>query len=455
MDFLREFFSEKNLHWQILVALVLACVVAIFATEETPIFGVLLSDILNFFGSLFVNALKMIVVPLILAAVIVGVANMAGQDSFGRIGAKTVGFYVLTGFIAIFTGLLLVNIIQPGNMPAEAAQELVASIEGSEEQSELGGRIADVQEETGVDSTVGLVEIIKRAIPPNILVAASNERNLLAIIFFGAVFGFFMSRLEGSARETMNNLWNGIYDVMIKVTLFIMRFAPIGVFALVSKVLIASGLAIFQVLFWFFLTVFLALVIHFFIWLPLLLLFVGGVNPIAYYGKVVRAQLTAFSTASSAATLPVTIKSAEDAGVSKRVTSFVLPLGATVNMDGTALYECVVVIFIAQIYAATAGVDFGLGQQLAVVLLALLTSIGVAGIPSASLVAIAIILPAVGLPAEWLAIILAVDRILDMCRTSTNVTSDLCITAMVASSEKEELEGIRRTGSSAESADAA
>ncbi len=449
-----NFFSAKNLHWQILAALVLACIVAFLATSESNIFGIPLTDIFGFFGSLFVNALKMIVVPLILAAVVVGVANMASGEAFGRIGAKTVGFYVLTGFVAIFTGLLLVNIFQPGNMNAEDAQELIASIETSDEQAELETKISKAQQDTGVDSTVSLVEIIKRAIPPNVLAAASNERNLLAIIFFGAVFGFFMSRLQGDSRETMNNVWNGVYDVMINITMWIMRFAPIGVFALVTNVLIATGLVIFQVLFWFFLTVFLALVIHFFVWLPLLLWFVGGINPVSYYGKVVKAQLTAFSTASSAATLPVTIKSAEDAGVSKRVTSFVLPLGATVNMDGTALYECVVVIFIAQIYAATHGVEFGIGQQLAVVLLALLTSIGVAGIPAASLVAIAIILPAVGLPAEWLAIILAVDRILDMCRTSTNVTSDLCITAMVASTEGEELSEIRKSASE-ESAEAA
>lgn len=449
-----NFFSAKNLHWQILAALVLACIVAFLATSESNIFGIPLTDIFGFFGSLFVNALKMIVVPLILAAVVVGVANMASGEAFGRIGAKTVGFYVLTGFVAIFTGLLLVNIFQPGNMNAEDAQELIASIETSDEQAELETKISKAQQDTGVDSTVSLVEIIKRAIPPNVLAAASNERNLLAIIFFGAVFGFFMSRLQGDSRETMNNVWNGVYDVMINITMWIMRFAPIGVFALVTNVLIATGLVIFQVLFWFFLTVFLALVIHFFVWLPLLLWFVGGINPVSYYGKVVKAQLTAFSTASSAATLPVTIKSAEDAGVSKRVTSFVLPLGATVNMDGTALYECVVVIFIAQIYAATTGAEFGIGQQLAVVLLALLTSIGVAGIPAASLVAIAIILPAVGLPAEWLAIILAVDRILDMCRTSTNVTSDLCITAMVASTEGEELSEIRKSASE-ESAEAA
>ncbi len=441
MDFLRKFFSEENLHWQIAVALALALLVGWLANPETAVFGVVLVDVFDFFGGLFVSALKMIVVPLILAAVIVGVSNMAGQDSFGRIGAKTVGFYVLTGFVAIFTGLVLVNIIAPGNMPEEQAQELVASIEGT-------AGLEKVQTSTEGKSTTDLVDIIKRAIPPNIIAAASNERNLLAIIFFGAVFGVFMARMQGEVRNTLDNVWMGIHDVMILITMWIMRFAPIGVFALVSKVLIMSGLAVFQVLLWFFLTVFLALVLHFFLWLPLLLWFIGGINPVAYYGKVVKAQLTAFSTASSAATLPVTIKSAEDAGVSTRVTSFVLPLGATVNMDGTALYECVVVIFIAQIYAATTGTDFGIGQQLTVVLLALLTSIGVAGIPSASLVAIAIILPAVGLPAEWLAIILAVDRILDMCRTSTNVTSDLCITAMVASTEGEGLDDIRRSDSS-------
>lgn len=438
---MKDFFSAENLHWQIVAALVLACIVAVIPNVgEAAIGGVSLVGFLKFLGGLFVSALKMIVVPLIMAAVVVGVANMAGRDSFGRIGAKTVGFYVLTGFIAIFTGLLLVNIIAPGNMPAEAAQELVASVEGTDEQTKVGA----IKEQTEERGTTDLVEIIKRAIPSNVIAAASNERNLLSIIFFGAVFGVFMARLQGEVRQTMDNVWNGIHDVMILITMWIMRFAPIGVFALVTNVLIVSGLAIFQVLFWFFLTVFLALVLHFFVWLPLLLWFVGGINPVTYYGKVVKAQLTAFSTASSAATLPVTIKSAADAGVSNRVTSFVLPLGATVNMDGTALYECVVVIFIAQIYAATTGAEFGIGQQLTVVLLALLTSIGVAGIPSASLVAIAIILPAVGLPAEWLAIILAVDRILDMCRTSTNVTSDLCITAMVASTEGEELEEIRK-----------
>ena len=232
---------------------------------------------------------------------------------------------------------------------------------------------------------------------------------------------------------------------MIMITMWIMRFAPIGVLALVGKTLIISGFAALQALGLFFITVLLALAVHFAVWLPLLLRFFAGIRPYAYYGKVAPAQLTAFSTASSSATLPVTMNSAEQAGVSKRVTSFVLPLGATVNMDGTALYECVVVIFIAQVYALVSGVELGIAEQAIVVLLALLTSIGVAGIPAASLVAIALILPAVGLPVEALGIVLAVDRILDMCRTAVNVTSDLTVTALVARTEGEELPGLQRS----------
>ena len=230
---------------------------------------------------------------------------------------------------------------------------------------------------------------------------------------------------------------------MILITMWIMRFAPIGAFALVGKTLLVSGFAALEALGLFFLTVLLALALHFAVWLPLLLRLVAGISPYEYYAKIAPAQLTAFSTASSSATLPVTINSAEQAGISNRVTSFVLPLGATVNMDGTALYECVVVVFIAQVYAFASGIDFGIAEQMIVVLLALLTSIGVAGIPAASLVAIALILPAVGLPVEAIAIVLAVDRLLDMCRTAVNVTSDLVVTALVARTEGEDLLDVR------------
>ena len=435
---IKEFLNAKYLAWHILIALLLAFIVA-FSVNSAGLSGETEEQIgnwLGIFGTLFINALKMVVIPLVFAAIAVGVAGMASQKSFGRIGGKTFALYLLTGLIAIFTGLILVNVIQPGNMPIEDATALVTSVENSEAEASMTSRIEG-------RSWWDLVQIIVRAVPPNIFDALTNNGGLLAIIFVSVVFGFFTTKLEGAVRETIDNLWQGMYDVTIKVTLWIIRFAPIGVFALVTVVLIDTGFSAFSALSKFVLTVFFALVLHFFVWLPLMQIFLAGVNPLRYYGRVVKAQLTAFSTASSSATLPVTIESAQEAGVSKRVSSFVLPLGATVNMDGTALYECVVVIFIAQIYAVVEGVSFGMVDQLLVVLLALVTSIGVAGVPAASLVAITLILGVLGLPAEWLAIILAVDRILDMCRTSTNVTSDLTIAAIVARSEGEELPEVR------------
>ena len=419
------------LHWQIAIALALAALTGWLAEESTMVFGASLLAIFGFFGDLFLNALKMVVVPLILSSIIVGVANMASQGAFGRVGGKTLGFYLVTGLVSILTGLGLVNVIAPGE--TESARALALALpDASQVMDRVEGR-----------GTGDLVEVIKRAVPSNIFRAAL-EVQLLALIFVGVVFGYFMSRLKGPAGETLQNFWVGVHDVMIMITMWIMRFAPIGVFALVGKTLLVSGFAALEALGLFFLTVLLALLVHFAVWLPLLLRLFAGVRPYAYYGKIAPAQLTAFSTASSSATLPVSMNSAEQAGVSKRVTSFVLPLGATVNMDGTALYECVVVIFIAQIYALVSGVEFGMAEQFIVVMLALLTSIGVAGIPAASLVAIALILPAVGLPVEALAIVLAVDRILDMCRTAVNVTSDLTITALVARTEGEELPGLAR-----------
>ena len=419
------------LHWQIAIALALAALTGWLAEESTMVFGASLLAIFGFFGDLFLNALKMVVVPLILSSIIVGVANMASQGAFGRVGGKTLGFYLVTGLVSILTGLVLVNVIAPGE--TESARALALALpDASQVMDRVEGR-----------GTGDLVEVIKRAVPSNIFQAAL-EVQLLALIFVGVVFGYFMSRLKGPAGETLRNFWVGVHDVMIMITMWIMRFAPIGVFALVGKTLLVSGFAALEALGLFFLTVLLALLVHFAVWLPLLLRLFAGVRPYAYYGKIAPAQLTAFSTASSSATLPVSMNSAEQAGVSKRVTSFVLPLGATVNMDGTALYECVVVVFIAQVYALVSGVEFGIAEQFIVVLLALLTSIGVAGIPAASLVAIALILPAVGLPVEALAIVLAVDRILDMCRTAVNVTSDLTITALVARTEGEELPGLAR-----------
>ena len=418
------------LHWQILIALVLAVIVGLLADESTTIFGVALMGVFTFFGGLFINALKMIVVPLIVSSIIMGVRNMAGRENFGRVGGKTVGFYLATGLIAVVTGLVLVNVINPGG--GESVKAL------SENMPDVSDQLARVEGRNAGD----LVEVISRAVPANIFEAAVNME-LLALIFFSVVFGYFMARLKGSPSETLTNFWTAIHDVMILITMWILKFAPYGVFALVAKALLTVPLAaLVEALAWFTATVLLALATHFFVTLPLLLRFVGGVRPYAYYRRIMPAQLMAFSTASSSATLPVTLSSAGRAGISEGTTSFVLPLGATVNMDGTALFECVVVIFIAQVF----GAELGLANQLLVVLLALLTSIGVAGIPAASLVAITLILTVLGLPLEAIGLYIAVDRILDMCRTSVNVTSDLTVTALVASTEGEELPEVRVGG---------
>ncbi|WP_338115088.1 dicarboxylate/amino acid:cation symporter [Thiocapsa imhoffii] len=292
---------------------------------------------------------------------------------------------------------------------------------------DLEARFAD----KGADD---IVEIFLRMIPTNIVEAAAAGQ-MLGLIFFSLLYGFFLTRLQGVYAETQLNFWNGMFEIMMKITELVMKFAPIGVFALVAKTITETGLEAFGPLLLFFFSVVLALAIHFFLTLPLLLWLVGRVNPMRHYRAMGAALITAFSTASSSATLPVTMECVEkNAGVSNRTSSFVLPLGATINMDGTALYECVAVLFIAQAY----GIELNLATQILVVVLALLTSIGVAGIPAASLVAIAIILTAVGLPLEGIGLILAVDRLLDMMRTSVNIFSDSCGAVIIAKSEGEQ-----------------
>jgi len=271
-------------------------------------------------------------------------------------------------------------------------------------------------------------------IPTNIVKAAANGQ-MLGLIFFSLLFGFFMSRLEEEQKITLDNFWQGVFQTMMAITMFVMKFAPIGVFGLVAKTITATGFSAFQPLLLFFITVILALAFHAFITLALLLKYIGKVNPLRHYSAMAPAMLTAFSTASSSGTLPITIKCVEkNACVSNQTSSFVLPLGATINMDGTALYECVAAMFIAQAY----GLDLNFTTQFTIVLVALLTSIGVAGIPAASLVAITVILGVIGLPLEGIGMLLVTDRILDMLRTAVNVFSDSCCAVIVAKTEGED-----------------
>ena len=391
------------------------------------------SGVAEFVGSLFVNALKMIVVPLISTSIICGVMRLGAEKNVGRLSAKTALYYVVSGAIAVIIGLAVVNVIGPGRVDADIAGQLLAQGETS----------ATANAETiaaAADRDLGdIAEVFQRMIPANVIDAATSNRELLALIFFSVLFGFFIGKLPDSQRDFQEKLWESLQNVILKLTNFVLAFAPIGVFALVLPILIRTNfIDLLGTLLLFFLTVVIALLLHFVVSMSVLLAVVGKVNPMRHYAAMAPVLLTAFSTASSSGTLPLTMKTVQQAsGVSSRTSSFVLPLGATVNMDGTALYECVVVLFIAQLYGVLEGFSLGLGGQLMVVVLALTTSIGVAGIPAASLTAIIIILGVVGLPPEAIGVVWITDRILDMCRTAVNVFSDTVGATIIAKSEGE------------------
>jgi Na+/H+-dicarboxylate symporter len=419
------------LHWQILIAILLAGIVGTFifnAREasglEPELLGVAYTSIFQYIGTIFLNALRMIIVPLIMSSIIVGVAGIGSGGNLGALGGKTLMFYAVTTLAAILVGLVVINTVGPGYVNGEPARELLA----------LEANTADIQTAVADKGVGDVAEIFQRMVPPNI-VAAAVEGQMLGIIFFAILFGYFMTKLSHEYAEPLFRFWDGVFHVMMRMTEWIMKFAPIGVFGLVAVVIAEAGLRATGPLAVFAVAVLAALALHALITLPLLLRFVGRVNPIKTLIGASKAMLTAFSTASSSATLPVTMECVEkNIGVSNKISSFVLPLGATVNMNGTALYECAAAMFIAQAY----GLELTFGVQFSIVAIALLTSIGVAGVPSASLVAIAIILTAIKLPIEALGVLLVFDRILDMARTSINIWGDICCATIVARLEGEE-----------------
>ncbi len=400
---------KMKLHWQILIALVLAVIFGYYFENQIAYVA--------WMGELFLRALKMIIIPLILSSIISGVTSMGSSKNLGRLGVKTISYYIITSLLAISTGLFLVNIIKPG----------------------VGVDMGFAQKVEGLAETTGSVsDIFVRMIPENVI-KAMVEGNILAIIFFSILFGYFITRVKNSYKEKLTNFFDAVFEVMMKLTMFIIKFTPFGIFGIVAKEVarnsdqlmsIAGSMGIYM------LTVIIALSIHAFITLPLLTRFIGKAKPFKHFRNMASPLLTAFSTSSSSATLPLTIDAVENnSGVSNKITSFTLPLGATINMDGTALYECVAAMFIAQVY----GIEMSVTQQALVVITALLASIGAAGIPMAGLVMITVILTAVNLPLEGVGLILAVDRILDMYRTSINVWSDSCGAVIIAKSEKEKL----------------
>jgi proton glutamate symport protein len=400
---------KLKLHWQILIALILAVAFGYYFPNQVPY--------ISWMGVVFLRALNMIVVPLILSSIISGVASIGGGSNLGRLGAKTLLFYLVTSLIAILIGLFFVNLFQPGVGANLGAAETVQALP---------------------TASNSVSDILIRIIPDNIFDAMARGQ-ILPVIFFAILFGFFITQIQEEKQQILTRFFDSIFEVMMRITMFIILFTPFGVFAIVAKEVaknsgslgnIAGSLGIYM------LTVFVALLVHAAIILPLLVRVIGKANPYKHFRNMAAPLLTAFSTSSSNAALPLSMEATEHKnGVSAKITSFTLPLGATINMNGTALYECVAVIFIAQAY----GINLSMGQQAIVVLTALLASIGSAGIPMAGLVMMTIVLTAVSLPLEGVGLILAVDRILDMSRTTVNVWGDTCAAVIVAKSEGETL----------------
>jgi len=435
-------------HWQIILSLVLATLMGWlfrgFSTEPGPA-----TDFVNgviktcqVVGKLFLGMLKMIIVPLVVSSVIAGITSLHGVKGFGRLLSKTAGFYALTSLLAICLGLLLVNAIQPGfdnGVPNEKIRHAFENYEASDAEKEKveKAKMSGSDQEGFFEQLTGF---FVRMVPTNVVSAASNNGQMLGLIFFSLLFAITMTRLPLQQVSPLRDVFVALNDVMIKLTQGIMALAPIGVYALIVPVVYQTGGEIFLSLGKYFFTVLLALGLHLFVVMPVVISVLAKVNPLDHFRAMRTALLTAFSTASSSATLPITMRCVQDnAGVSKSTSSFTLPLGATVNMDGTALYECVAVMFVAQVM----GVEMSFAAQFMVVISALLTSVGVAGIPSASLVAIMIILTSSNIPGADQAVIvlLAVDRLLDMSRTAVNVFGDSCCALVVAKSEGEKVLG--------------
>jgi Na+/H+-dicarboxylate symporter len=372
-------------------------------------------DAVSWMGVLFMRALKMLIIPLILSSIVSGVAGIGSASGLGRLTLKTMGYYITSSLVAIVTGLILVNVLKPGIGMGLVASATDASFAG----------------------TSTFKDTLLNIIPENVFSAMASG-DMLSIIFFAMLMGFFITKLSDPYRDKMISIFSGFFELMMKITLFVIKFTPLGVFALVAGVVaphsdlmaLAGNMGVYM------LAVIGALAFHGIVTLPIALRFIGKVSPRKQLSAMRVALLTAFSTSSSGATLPLTMEAVEQrSGVSNKISSFTLPMGATINMDGTALYECVAVIFIANAY----GIDLSFGQQVIIVITSLLASIGAAAVPMAGLVMMTIILTAVGLPLEGVGLILAVDRILDMFRTVINVWSDSTGAVLVASSEGEKL----------------
>lgn len=372
-------------------------------------------------GTLFINLLTLIAIPLVIASLIVGASSLEDVKKLGKIGAKTLVLYILTSIIAISIGLTLANVIQPGlKVPEETSKRLMT----------------EFQEESPIDISqhfeINLLDFVVSIVPKNPISAMANGA-MLQVVFFALIFGITILFIDREKAKYVIGFFSGVSEIMIKMVQIIMKIAPIGVFALISATIAEFGYEILTTLVWYILAVLIGLFIHTFITYGIIVKFVGRYNIFDFFKNIRTAQVIGFSTSSSAATLPITFDCVENKiGVSKSISGFVLPLGATINMDGTALYQGVAAVFIAQVY----GLDLDITQQLTILLTALLASIGTAPVPGVGIIMLVMILESINIPAQGIALILGVDRLLDMARTITNITGDAAVSVAVAGSEK-------------------
>ena len=421
--------KKLALHWQIIIGLALGLVYGIVAASNG--WGSFTSDWIAPFGTIFMSLLKLIAVPLVLSSLITGVASLSDLKKLSRIGGKTIAIYVGTTAVAVTIGLISVNMLEPGDkVPDQMKEKLQETYEA--DASSRAGSAQKIKDRGPLQPIVDMV-------PSNFFSSASSNRNMLQVVFVAIFVGIGLIQIPKEKAKPVLDFFEGLNDVVIKLVDFIMLMAPVGVFALIAQTInkvagndIAQVLELLGALGYYMIAVILGLIIHAGFTYTGLLKLLTKIPLKTFYKGIAPAQLLAFSTSSSGATLPVTMECCEEElGVSEEVSSFVLPLGATINMDGTALYQAVAAVFIAQ----TLGMDLGIGAQLTIILTAVLASIGTAAVPGAGIIMLVIILEAVGVPTEGIALILGVDRILDMMRTTINVTGDASVAVIVADSE--------------------
>ena len=414
----------KNLalHWQILIGMVLG---VLFGLGMTYLEGgkEIVEDWVKPFGKIFINSLKLIAVPLILASLIKGVSDLKDISKLSKMGGRTIAIYLVTTVVAVSIGLLLVNLIQPGNSISEKTrQELVENYSGDAQK---------YKDQAVKQKSSGPLQALVDIVPDNIFEAATQNKNMLQIIFFAIFFGIGLILIPQEKAKPVKSFFDGFNEVILKLIDLIMLAAPYGVFALLAALVVESpSVDLFKALIWYAFTVVLGLLLMIAFY-NLIVWIITKKNPASFLKGISPAQLLAFSTSSSAATLPVTMERVtEHLGVDEEVSSFVLPIGATINMDGTSLYQAVAAVFIAQAF----GMDLSLGAQLGIIVTATLASIGSAAVPGAGMVMLVIVLGQAGIPEAGLALIFAIDRPLDMCRTTVNITGDASVSMIVAKS---------------------